>query len=66
MKNLSYLLVAGLGICATAMAQPVLFDFDSAPLHSSLPIDLTAGGVTAHFSATGQGFESHLTEGVSE
>ena len=37
-------------------AQSVLFDFDSAPLHSSLPIDLTVGGITAHFSATGQGY----------
>lgn len=39
-----------------SMAQPVLFDFDSAPLHSPLPIDLSVGGITAHFSATGQGF----------
>ena len=34
----------------------VLFDFDTAPAHSPLPIDLTVGGITAHFSATGQGF----------
>ncbi len=39
-----------------APAQSVLFDFDAAPLHSPLPIVLTAGGVTAHLSATGQGF----------
>ena len=32
------------------------FDFDSAPIHASLPIDLTVEGVTAHFSATGDGF----------
>jgi hypothetical protein len=34
----------------------VMFDFDNAPIHTSLPIDLTVGGVTAHLSATGQGF----------
>lgn len=27
----------------------VLFDFDTAPLHSSFPINLTGGGITAHF-----------------
>ncbi len=37
-------------------AQLVLFDFDNAPLHSPLPIYLTAGGITAHLSATGQGY----------
>jgi hypothetical protein len=37
-------------------AQAVLFDFDNAPLYSSLPIDLTVNGITAHFSATGQGY----------
>jgi hypothetical protein len=38
------------------MAQPVLFDFDNAPAHSPLPIDVSAGGVTAHLSATGPGY----------
>ena len=38
----------------TAFAQH--FDFDSAPVHSSLPISLTVGGVTAQFSASGSGF----------
>jgi hypothetical protein len=33
-----------------------LFDFDSAPVHVSLPLDQTIDGITAHFSATGQGF----------
>jgi hypothetical protein len=37
-------------------AQAVLFDFDSAPVHTPLPINQTVGGITAHFSATGQGF----------
>jgi len=39
-----------------ASAQAVLFDFDNAPVYSSLPINQTAGGITASFSATGQGF----------
>jgi hypothetical protein len=39
-----------------AEAQTVLFDFDTAPLHSPLPISLTVGGITANFTATGQGF----------
>ena len=38
-----------------AGAQNVLFDFDNAPVHASLPLDLSAGGLTAHFSATGLG-----------
>lgn len=37
-------------------AQQVLFDFNNAPLYSSLPIYQTAGGITAHLSATGQGY----------
>lgn len=39
-----------------AYSQAVLFDFDSAPVHTSLPIYQTAGGITAHLSATGQGY----------
>jgi hypothetical protein len=49
------LILAGF-LTAPAGAQSVLFDFDNGPLHSSLPIDLTVGGITAHFSATGQGY----------
>ncbi len=37
-------------------AQTVLFDFDNAPLYTALPITLTVNGITAHFSATGQGY----------
>ncbi len=40
----------------SASAQTVLFDFNNAPLYSSLPLDQTAGGITAHLSATGQGY----------
>lgn len=39
-----------------AQAQSILFDFNDAPQYTPLPIDLTHGGITAHFSATGQGF----------
>ncbi len=63
MKNrtmlLAWALIALIGatsVDTSAVAQSVLFDFDAAPIHTPLPIDLTAGGITAHFSATGQGF----------
>jgi len=48
----------GISVCAPlgVMAQSVLFDFDNAPIHTSLPVKLTVGGVTAQLSATGQGF----------
>jgi len=39
-----------------AKSQQVTFDFDNAPVHSPLPISLTVGGITAQFSATGEGF----------
>lgn len=39
-----------------AGAQSVLFDFDSLPAHSSLPAAYTVGGITASFTATGQGY----------
>lgn len=39
-----------------APAQTVLFDFNTAPIQTSLPIDLTWGGIMAHVSATGPGF----------
>lgn len=32
------------------------FDFDDAPVHTSLPIALSAGGIDAWFSGTGSGF----------
>jgi len=37
-------------------AQTTLFNFDTASSHSPLPISLSAEGITAQFSATGQGF----------
>lgn len=39
-----------------ARAQIVLFDFDSAPLFTPLPLDITVGSLTAHLSATGEGY----------
>ena len=56
MEKLSCVLLAVLGLCAPGAAQTVLFDFDNAPQYSPLPIALTVGGITAQFSATGQGF----------
>ena len=50
-------LLGGLSLfAASASAQTVLFDFDSLPAHSGLPGAYTVGGITASFSATGQGF----------
>ena len=48
--------VAAAAACAPASAQTVLFDFDNAPLHSSLPVTVSSGGLQATLSATGQGF----------
>lgn len=39
-----------------ASNQAVLFDFDSVPVHSPLPVSQTVSGITAHFSGTGQGY----------
>jgi hypothetical protein len=50
------LLVAALSAATIADAETVLFDFDNAPLHAPLPLDVTAGPLTAHLSATGEGF----------
>src|SRR5690242_9211361 len=43
-------------IACPILGQDILFDFENAPLHSTLPTTLTVGGLTAQFSATGQGF----------
>lgn len=44
------------GSLAHTTAQTVLFDFESAPVHAPLPVSLTASGLTAELSATGEGF----------
>ena len=41
---------------SSAEAQSVLFDFDSAPLFTPLPLDVTVGSLTAHLAATGEGY----------
>jgi hypothetical protein len=56
MKQLTCALLLLVGLSVSAAAQTVLFDFNNAPLHAPLPLDLTVGGITAHFSATGPGF----------
>jgi hypothetical protein len=45
-----------IALVSPAYAQQVLFDFNNAPLYSSLPLYQTAGGITAHLSPTGQGY----------
>ncbi len=48
--------IVGFSLGGGASAQSVLFDFNSATTGTPLPMNLTVGGVTANFSATGQGF----------
>ena len=55
-QTMRVLIVALSAAVAPARADSVLFDFDNAPLHAPLPLDVTAGPLTAHLSATGQGF----------
>jgi hypothetical protein len=59
MKPQILLVLAGL-LTVRAGAQSVLFDFENAPRYTSLPINLTVGGITANFSATGQGYSIQL------
>ena len=40
----------------TFSANAILFDFDNAPLHSNLPLSLTADGLTATFSPGAYGY----------
>ena len=53
MKTLRKLLLiaamAAFSVCARA--QDVTFDFDNAPIHAPLPLNLAAGGITAYFSS---------------
>jgi len=65
MKKLSYVLLAA-AICAPARAgsTTALFDFNSGPQFTSVPLDLTSNGVLAHFSATGSGFSIQDTRQV--
>jgi hypothetical protein len=56
MKKLFAAIVCGLAVSTTATAGSILFNFDNVPQHTTLPIDLTVDGLSAHLSATGQGF----------
>jgi hypothetical protein len=56
MRRLIFVILAAMGICVPAMAWGTLFDFENAPIHSPLPVSLTVEGITAYFSATGEGF----------
>ena len=49
-------LIVGLTLMVKGANASVTFDFDSGPAYSALPQYQTAGGITAHFTATGQGF----------
>jgi len=59
MKTNILIMMAG-ALLARAGAQVILFDFENAPIHTSLPLNLTVGGITARLSATGQGFLTSL------
>jgi hypothetical protein len=56
MKKILRIILVAMVLLGPATAHAVLFDFDNAPLQSPLPIVLTVGGITAHFSATAQGY----------
>ena len=47
-------------LASPAAAQSVLFDFNSTPYHTPLPIDITVENVTASFSGTGQSYSIQL------
>jgi hypothetical protein len=49
----SFLMIA---MASPVFTQAILFDFDNAPLYTSLPINQTANGITVHLAATGQGY----------
>ncbi len=62
---LAIALFACAGLVGFAQGAPVLFDFDDPTLlHRPLPLDLTVDGITAHLSATGQGFSIQDTQQV--
>jgi len=64
MKTQTLAVLASL-LMMRAEAQSVLFDFDNAPVYSPLPIDITVGGITALFSATGQGYSIQSSSTVT-
>ena len=56
MKRLTLILLVAGWSWSASYAQRVLFDFDGTPAHSPLPVTITAGGVTANLTGTGQSF----------
>ena len=64
MKTATYVFLALVALCTPAVGASVLFDFNSGPQFTSVPLDLTVGGITAHLSATGQGFSIQNTAQV--
>jgi len=65
MRHRRLLIISVVTLWASATVRgAVLFDFNNAPIHTSLPIDLTVDGIAAHFSATGQGFSIQDTAQV--
>ena len=53
------MLVWGVNLSSLLVGQAeanTVFDFDGGPVHTSLPLDQTAGDIVAHFSAAGQGY----------
>ena len=52
------------GLCAACAAHgqsEVLFDFETAPVYTPFPINVMAGGITAHLSGTGAGYSIQST-----
>lgn len=55
-RIISLVVISLIVLVSPVNAQAILFDFDNAPLSTSLPIYQTSGGITAHLSATAQGY----------
>lgn len=53
---LRVLLLLSSTVMISVQAQDTVFDFENAPVHTSLPLQLSVAGVIAQLSATGQGF----------
>ena len=51
-------ILAAMCFCAaaTSLGNTILFNFDNAPVHTPLPLNLTVEGLTAHLSGTGPGY----------
>lgn len=64
MKRALFAIVAVLALNSSAKAASVLFDFNSGPQFTSVPLTLTVGGITAQLSATGNGFSIQNTAQV--